>query len=143
MTVRRPRKLIWKFKRKKFNPNWKASGQTRKQRKYIANAPLHRKRKMIASNLSKELRKKLKQRSEVLKKGDKVKIMRGEFTGKEGKILEIITKQKKVIIEGIQRKKQDSSKVNIKMQPSNLQIIELASRENKTESKINKPEEKK
>ena len=31
----------------------------------------------------------------------------------------------KVIIEGIQVKKQDGSKANVKMIPSNLQIIEL------------------
>ena len=45
--------------------------------------------------------------------------------GKKGKILEVKLKLSKVIVEGIQVKKQDGSKVNVKMQPSNLQIIEL------------------
>ena len=63
--------------------------------------------------------------------------MRGKFKGKIGNVLEVNLKESKVIIEGIQAKKQDGSKVNIKLQPSNLQIIELSERLKKmsTESK--------
>ena len=44
---------------------------------------------------------------------------------KQGKIIRINTKKSRVEIEGIQIKKQDGSKVNVKLHPSNLQIIEL------------------
>ncbi|MEK6844882.1 MAG: 50S ribosomal protein L24 [Nanoarchaeota archaeon] len=118
----------------KFSTNWKASKHPRKQRKYRANAPLHLRKKFVNVNLSKELRKKQNKRSIQIKKGDKVKIMRGGFKGKVGKILEVNIKKSKVIVEGIQVKKQDGSKVNIKLQPSNLQIIELSERLKKTES---------
>lgn len=121
--------------KKKFSKNWKASSQPRKKRKYVANAPLHIKRKFVSVNLSKDLRKKLGKRNITIKKNDKVKIKRGKFKGKEGKILQVNLKKSKVIIEGIQVKKMDGSKANVKMQPSNLQIIELAERKNKKESK--------
>lgn len=109
----------------KFSTAWKASSQPRKQRKYLANAPLHIKRKLLSVNLSKELRKKYGKRNIPVVKGDTVKVMRGKFNKKTGKILEVFTKRTKVTIDGIQVKKQDGSKANIKLNPSNLQIIEL------------------
>lgn len=126
--------------RKEFSTSWKASSQPRKQRKYLANAPLHLKRKKLTANLSKELKVKEKARNMIIRKNDKVKIMRGSHKGKTGKIIEVLTKIGKVVIEGIQTKKQDGSKANLKLQPSNLQIIELTERNNKAVSK--KTEEK-
>jgi len=111
--------------KKQFSTKWKASKQPRKQRKFIANAPLHLKRKMLSSNLSKPLREKHKIRNIELRKGDKVLIMRGKFKKKQGKVTEIKTKLLKVYIEGIQIKKTDGSKVNVPLKASNLQIIEL------------------
>ena len=111
--------------KKKFSKAWKSSKQPRKQRKYLANAPIHLKRKIMSINLSKELRTKYSRRNIVAKKGDTVKIMRGRFKNKKGKIIEIKIKMTKIFIEGVQVKKQDGSKVNVKLQPSNLQLIEL------------------
>lgn len=111
--------------KRKFSTKWKASKQPRKQRKYSANAPLHLRKKFANINLSKELRKKHGKRNIQAKKGDTVKIMRGKFKGKQGKITGVRIKTSKIIVEGIQIKKQDGSKVNVKLQPSNLQIVEL------------------
>ena len=110
--------------KKEFSKEWKASSQPRKQRKFLAKAPLHIKRKQLNANLSKELRSKYG-RSLILKKGDKVKIMRGKHKGKSGKITKIIVKRLKIYIEGIQTKKQDGSKVDVPIRASNLQIKEL------------------
>ena len=111
--------------KKEFSKHWKSSKQPRKQRKYLAKAPLHIRRKFVSVNLSKELREKHGQRNIPVKKGDKVRVMRGKFAKKEGKILTVSLKQSKVTMEGIQITKQDKSKVDIKLQPSNLRIIEL------------------
>jgi large subunit ribosomal protein L24 len=124
--------------RKKFSTMWKSSKQPRKQRKYIANAPLHIKRKLMSVNLSKELRKKYQKRSVPLRKKDTVKIMRGKFKGKKGKIIKVLLKTQKVEVEGIQIKKQDGSKVNIKLRPSNLQIIELNVEDKKRNKALSK-----
>lgn len=111
--------------KQKFNKNWKASKQPRKQKKYSANAPLHLKRKFTGVNLSKELRKKHGKRNLPVRKGDKVKIMVGKFKKKEGKVTKVLLKTSKVIVDGIQIKKKDGSKIDLKMEPSNLMIIEL------------------
>ena len=124
--------------KKKFSTHWKGSKQPRKQRKYLANAPLHLRKKFVSINLSKELRKKEGKRNLPAKKGDKVKIFSGKFKGKTGKILEVNLKRAKIIVENIQVKKQDGSKANIKLQPSNLQIIELAERKFKAKTEEQK-----
>jgi large subunit ribosomal protein L24 len=111
--------------KKKFSNTWKASKQPRKQRKYSANAPIHIRKKFVSINLSKELRKKHKKRNVYARKGDRVKVKRGKYKEKTGKISKVDLKNSKIIIEGIQVKKQDGSKVNVKLQPSNLQITEL------------------
>lgn len=136
--------LVYIKMKQKFSKHWKASSQPRRQRKYLANAPLHIKRKLLGVNLSKELRKKYTRRNIPARKGDTVKIMKGKFRKKQGKIISIDVKNSKIRIEGIMIKKQDGSKVNVKIHPSNLQIIELdledkkrikAQKEKKTESK--------
>ncbi|MFH1608122.1 MAG: 50S ribosomal protein L24 [archaeon] len=138
--------------KKEFSTKWKASKQPRKQRKYRANAPLHIKKKFVSVNLSKELRKKHERRNIVVRKGDVVKIMKGKFKKKQGKVLIVNLKKFKVAVEGIQVKKRDGSQVNVLMQPSNLQIIELnledkrrmkkQKEEKKTEKKIKKEDSK-
>ncbi len=130
--------------KKEFSKSWKASSQPRKQRKYRANAPLHLRKKFVSVNLSKELKKKYEKRNIPVRKGDIIKIMRGKFKGKQGKVTFVKLNISKVIIEGIQVKKQDGSKVDIKLQPSNLQIIELnlEDRKRKIKKEIKKKEDK-
>ncbi len=111
--------------KRKFSTKWKASKQPRKQRKYLANAPKHIKRAMFSANLSKELRKKYNRRSFPLRKGDKVKVMRGEFKDKEGKVDSFVSRNLKVIIEGLQKTKKDGTKTNVLFSASKLQIKEL------------------
>ena len=111
--------------KQKFSTKWLSSRQPRKQRKYRANAPLHTKHKLISSNLAKELRKKYGKRNISVIKGDKVKIMQGEFKTKTGKISLVSNYKLKVAIEGIQKTKKDGTKVNVYFDPSNIQIQEL------------------
>lgn len=127
----------------KFNTNWKASKQPRKQRKYRANAPLHIKKKFVNVNVAKDLRKKVGKRTIQVKKGDKVKIMRGKFKGKSGKVTGVKIKRGKIYIENIQVKKMDGSKANVPIKPSNLQIIEMADRSKKANVETKKKSEKK
>lgn len=108
-----------------FNTSWKASKRPGKQRKYVAKAPLHIKQKLVAAHLSKELREKYKTRSASLRKGDTVKIMAGKFKNKTGKVTKVLLKTSKILVEGMQVKKQDGSKSDVKLTPSKMQIIQL------------------
>ncbi|MBL7059178.1 50S ribosomal protein L24 [Candidatus Pacearchaeota archaeon] len=127
--------------KKEFSKHWKESKQPRKQRKYVAKAPLNIKKKLVNVNLSKELRTKHEKRTIGVRTGDVVKILRGKYKGKKGKIMKVYLKISKVIIDGIKVKKLDGSEVNVKMQPSNLQIVELHSEDRKR--KLKKKETKK
>ena len=106
--------------KKKYSPKWKSSSQRRKQRKYRANAPLHKRQKMVSAHLSKELRGQYKRRSLPLRKGDEVKVMKGEFKGTYGKVDEVDLKNLKVRIDGIKRRKVSGEEVAIAIDPSNL-----------------------
>ncbi|MEK6983434.1 MAG: 50S ribosomal protein L24 [Nanoarchaeota archaeon] len=110
---------------KHFSTTWKGSKKPGKQRKYRSNSMLHIKQKLVHSHLSKELRKKYHKRNVGLRKGDKVKVMRGQFRKLEGRVEKIILKRIKVFVEGIEIKKRDGAKKLVGMHPSNLMITEL------------------
>lgn len=101
------------------------SKQPRKQRKYIYNAPKHKKRKLLSANLSEELKEKYKRRSIPIRVGDTVEIMRGDMTNMSGKVAKVDTKRFKVYIEGITIEKVDGTKRLIPIHPSNLRITKL------------------
>ena len=111
--------------KKHFSSHWTSSKQPRKQRKYLAHAPLHIRHKMVSAHLSKELRKKYGKRNIPIHKGDTVKIMNGEYKKKTGKISDVNLKKLKVLIDGIFKSKKDGTKVKIYFQPSNLLIQDL------------------
>ena len=110
---------------KKFSKSWVSSKKPSKQRKYRLNAPLNIKRKFLSVHLSKELKSKYKTRNIVIRKNDKVKILRGQFKGKIGMIIKVITKKAKVLIEGIENNKKDGTKTYYPIEPSNIMITEL------------------
>ena len=109
----------------KFSTTWKSSKKPRKQRKYRISAPLHTKQKFLHSHLSKDLRKKYGIRSIGLRKGDKVKILRGNFKKHEGKVEKIDLKRTSIFVSGIEFTKRDGTKKLLALQPSNLMITEL------------------
>ena len=100
------------------------SKQPRKQRKALYNAPAHARGKHISSTLSKDLREKIGKRSLPLRTGDKVKVLRGEFVGHEGKILNVDDGSYKVDVEDVTFKKADGTPIFLPVDPSNLMIID-------------------
>jgi large subunit ribosomal protein L24 len=119
-----------------FSPEWKKSTQTRKQRKYQMNAPLHVRQKFMHVHLSKELAKKHGTRAAQLRTGDRVKILRGVKKGISGKIERIDLKMSQVFITGIETIKKDGSKVLYPLTPSNLIITELTLEDKKRKAKL-------
>ncbi len=111
--------------KKNFSVAWKRSRQPRKQRKFAANAPLHIKRKLLSARLSKELTTKHGTRSIPLRKGDKVKVVRGQYSGKTGKIDVISAKKQRIYVDGIERTKTDNTKSLYPIHPSNVIVQEI------------------
>lgn len=98
--------------------------QPRKQRKFLANAPLHTAQKLVSVHLSKDLRKQYQKRSLPLRKGDEVKVMRGSNAGLKAKVSKIDLSRIRIYLEGQLRNKAGGKKVPIPFQPSNLLITE-------------------
>jgi len=126
----------------KFSTAWKSSKQPRKQRKYTHNAPSHIKSGFLGSHLSKELKKKYNKRSIRVKKGDKIKIMRGKFKGKTGKVENVDVKRSLIYVEGIQISKKDGTKTKQGFHSSNMLITELNLDDKKRVNKLGKQEKK-
>ncbi len=136
--------------KQKFSTKWKASKQPRKKRKYLANAPLHTRQRFMSSMLDKKLKDKLKMKNLEVRKEDVVKVLRGKFKGKQGKVLAIDRRNIRISIEGVQRTKKDGNKVSVWFHPSKVKIIEIKedkkrlnkTKKEKTEKKEEKEEEK-
>jgi len=102
--------------------------QPRTQRKRAANAPLHVKRLLASSHLSAELHDKAKgrlPRALPVRKGDTVRVMRGGFRGREGKVVSVDRVDGTVVVEGITIEKVDEKKVARPLHASNLLIIRM------------------
>lgn len=127
--------------KKEWAAEWNASKQPRKQKKYRYNAPLHIKRRFFHVHLAKELQKKYNKRQLSIRKDDKVRIMVGDFKGKEGKVTKVLLKKGKVYVEGIECIKKDGSKAFIPLKPSNLLLISLG-KEDRRQKKIRRKNEK-
>jgi len=103
----------------------RASYQPRKQRKLLYNAPMHRLPKLMSAHLSPELREKYKRRSFPVRVGDRVKILRGEFKGVEGKVTGVDRERQMIYVENVTIKKADGSSVPRSIHVSNVMITEL------------------
>ena len=99
--------------------------QPRKQRKEIFNAPLHKKRKWMASHLEENLLLRYDKRSIPIIKGDTVKVMRGSFKGHEDKVAHVNVKKRHIEIEGLTLTKADGKKIAKFINPSNVMILKL------------------
>jgi large subunit ribosomal protein L24 len=104
------------------------STKARTQRKRAANAPLHVKRILASSHLAPEIHEKAKgrmPRAVPVRKGDTVRIMRGGFRGREGKVVSVDRTDGTVVVEGITIEKVDEKKVPRPLHASNLMIIRM------------------
>ena len=104
------------------------SKQPRKQRKSLYEAPLHKRRKMIASHLSSKYLEDAKRyypRSASVRKGDTVKVVRGSLAGHVGKVEAVDTSSMRITVDGATVSKADGTQIAAKIHPSNVVIEKL------------------
>lgn len=82
----------------------------------------HRHDASIAAHLDDNLNRQYSLRSYRVIKGDTVRIMRGEYSGIEGKVESVNTIRGTLAIEGIQREKVRGGNVKVKIHSSNVLI---------------------
>lgn len=79
----------------------------------------------VSSNVAISLREQYGKRSLRPIKGDTIKVLRGEYSGIEGKIERVNTNSGTLSIEGVQREKIRGGKVKVPIHASNVQIVSL------------------
>ncbi len=96
-----------------------------KQRKKLFNAPAHIRHKLMAAPLSAELLAQRGVKALPVRKGDTVRIMRGDHKGFEGKVSKVDLKRYRVTLEGLTREKVDGTTVFVTLHPSKIMIKTL------------------
>lgn len=84
---------------------------------------MHHRTKMVRGHLAPKYLEAGRSRSLTIRKGDTVRIMRGEHKGEEGKVEKVDLKNFVITIEGITQAKADESQSARKIHPSNIMII--------------------
>ncbi|KAF5315894.1 hypothetical protein D9611_004901 [Ephemerocybe angulata] len=107
----------------KYNAD--VSSSRRKSRKAHFSAPSSIRRKIMSSSLSKELRAKYNTRSLPVRKDDEVRIVRGKFKGREGKVVQVYRKKWVIHVDRVQRDKSNGASAPIGIHPSNVVITTI------------------
>lgn len=97
----------------------------RKQRNLIYKSPIHTHKKMLKCRLDEFLREEYAMRSLVPKKGDLVRIMRGQFRETEGKIVQIDYSKIRIYVDSATTTKSDGKETQVPLHPSNLMLVKL------------------
>ncbi len=101
------------------------SSKPSKQRKFLYTAAHHKRRKFMSAPLIMDLQMKYGKRNTPLKTGDTVQVVRGDYTGLEGKVKEVDLKKYRMILEGVTKEKADGTKVFVPIHPSKVIIKKL------------------
>lgn len=111
--------------------------QPRKQRKALYTAPLHKRHALMGAALSEELKGEHKRNAIPVRKGDTVRVMRGDFKGQVGKVEKVDLKSRRIYVEGVTIQKADGTSRFYPLHPSKVEITKL---ELKDEKRIKKRE---
>ncbi len=117
-------------------PRLTASRQPRKQRLALLEAPLHVRQKLMAAPLSPELREKYGVRNMPVRKGDKVRIVRGDFKGREGSVVKVDLRRLRIYVDGVTIKKLDGTPRFVPIHPSKVVIVSLSLKDKRRRAMI-------
>jgi large subunit ribosomal protein L24 len=89
------------------------------------------------ARLEKKLADKYKLRNVQIRKGDTIKVLRGDFRDREGKVAKVNLKDETIEVDGVTVHKADGSEVSRPIHPSNVIVTKL---ELKDKSRMSKRE---
>lgn len=119
-----------------WSKSWKASVHPRKQRKYAAHLPLHMRKAVLMSSLSAELKKKYQRNAVPVRRGDTVKILRGNHAGKTAKVEAVLHTAGRLQIAGIRATRKDGTQKPYMFHPSKVMITEVDLSDKKRDASI-------
>jgi large subunit ribosomal protein L24 len=97
----------------------------RKQRKMLYNAPAHIRHKFLGARLSNELIASRGIKTLPVRKGDTIRIVRGDNAGFEGKVSRVDLRRYRIFVEGLTREKVDGTNIFVSVHPSKVIIRSL------------------
>jgi len=102
-----------------------SSKRSDRVKKKMAGLPLHALGKMLKARLSDDLRSKYAFKTARVRKGDSVRIVRGEFAGVEGKVTGVDVKHCRLTVEGVSRERVKGEQTPVKIHASKVVITSL------------------
>jgi large subunit ribosomal protein L24 len=111
----------------------------------IGIVPKHLTERRLRSPLSRALREKYGRRNVRVIAGDTIKVIRGEYSGIEGKVEKVNMKRGSLAIEGIQREKVRGGNVKVEINSTNVIVTDLDLDDKYRQAlnqRINEPEKK-
>ncbi|NEU55925.1 50S ribosomal protein L24 [Halorussus sp. MSC15.2] len=101
------------------------SKQPRKQRNQTERASLHERHEQVKATLADDLREEFDVRSVRVNAGDTVEVMRGDFAGEEGEVVDVDLRDAVVHVEDVTLEKADGEEVPRPLDASNLRVTDL------------------
>jgi large subunit ribosomal protein L24 len=98
---------------------------TKMRNKQIYYATMKTASAQLSSLLSESLRKKYGKKSVRVVEGDSVKVIRGEFTGVDGKVTKVSSANSGLTIEGVKKEKLKGEKYDVFINTSNIEVTAL------------------
>jgi large subunit ribosomal protein L24 len=90
----------------------------------------------LHARLEKKLADKYKLRSVQIRKGDTIKVLRGDFRDREGKVAKVNLKDESIEVDGVTVHKSDGSEVSRPIHPSNVTVTKLELKDKRRMSKL-------
>ncbi len=101
------------------------SEQPTKQRNETDRAPLHERHRQVRATLSDDLREEYGKRSVTVNTGDTVEVLRGDYAGEEGEVVDVDLKDAAVHVEEVTQETVEGEDVPRPLDASNLRVTEL------------------
>jgi len=114
--------------------------QPAKQRKRQRTAPLHERHEQVRATLSEDLREEYDQRNVRVNEGDTVEVLRGDFAGDEGEVIDVDLKDATVSVEDVTLEAADGEEVPRPLDASNLRVTNLDLSDDRREQRLQSEE---
>ncbi|CCQ34059.1 50S ribosomal protein L24P [Halorhabdus tiamatea SARL4B] len=101
------------------------SEQPTKQRNQTERASLHERHKQVHATLTEDLREEYGQRRVRVNAGDTVEVMRGDFAGEEGEVLDVDLRDATISVEDVTLETADGEEVPRRLEASNVRVTDL------------------
>jgi large subunit ribosomal protein L24 len=117
------------------------SKQPRKQRNDDASASLHDRHRKVRATLSEDLREEYDQRNVRVNEGDTVEVMRGDFAGESGEVVDVDLKAATVSVEDVTLEAADGEEVPRALEPSNVRVTDLNVEDDRRQERLESEED--